>query len=99
MKKIKENGWEIHENSKINVEWFEKNKEYFRFYGRDIETVFAKTKIAHSKRVFCKPLSEKKKINLEDLNKGLEIHLKNEDIVKKKNEENLKKILHSTIYC
>jgi len=99
VKKVRENGWEIHENSKINVEWFEKNKEYFRFYGRDIETIFAKTKIAHSKRVFCKPLSEKKKINLEDLNKGLEIHLKNEDIVKKKNEENLKKILHSTIYC
>jgi SpoVK/Ycf46/Vps4 family AAA+-type ATPase len=99
VKKVKENGWEIHENSKINIEWFEKNKDYLRFYGRDIETIFAKTKIAHSKRVFCKPLSEQKKINLEDLNKGLEIQLKNEDISKNKNEEQLKKILHSTIYC
>jgi SpoVK/Ycf46/Vps4 family AAA+-type ATPase len=99
VKKVKENGWEIHENSKINIEWFEKNKDYLRFYGRDIETIFAKTKIAHSKRVFCKPLSEQKKINLEDLNKGLEIHLKNEDISKKKNEEQFKKILQSTIYC
>jgi SpoVK/Ycf46/Vps4 family AAA+-type ATPase len=99
VKKVKENGWELHENSKISVEWFEKNKHYFRFYGRDIETILAKTKIAHSKRVFCKPLNEKKKIILEDLNKGLEIYLKNEDITNKKNEEQFKKILHSTIYC
>lgn len=98
-KKVIENGWEINENSDININWFEKNKEYFRYFGRDIETIFAKTKIAHSKRVFCKPISEKKKIILDDLNKGLEIHLKNEEVTNKKKDEEFKKILQSTIYC
>ena len=33
---------------------------------KDIETVLAKTKIAHSRRVFCEPENENKKINLKD---------------------------------
>jgi len=77
VKKVKENGWEIHENSKINIEWFEKNKLHFKSYGRDIENLFAKTKIAHSRRVFCLDSSLKKLITIKDIDKGLEIYLKN----------------------
>ena len=51
--------------------------EHFKFFGRDIETLLAKTKIAHSKRVFCKPENEKKKLILDDLNKGFEMYVKN----------------------
>jgi hypothetical protein len=43
---------------------------------KDIETVLAKTKIAHSRRVFCEPENENKKINLKDLDKGFEIYIK-----------------------
>ena len=32
--------------------WFESKMDYFKYYGRDMETLLAKTKIAHSKRVF-----------------------------------------------
>ena len=98
LKKVKDIGWDIDTDSKITVEWFKKNKDYFRFYGRDIETVLAKTKIAHSRRVFCKPENEKKKINLKDLDKGLEIYLKNDDVKSRKEKLEMEKYLYSTLY-
>ena len=98
LKKVKDIGWEVDADSKITVDWFKKNKEYFKFYGRDIETVLAKTKIAHSKRVFCRPESEKKKITIKDLDKGFEIYLKNDDVKNRKDEQEFKKQLYSTLY-
>ena len=53
LKMVNDCGWTITENSNINIQWFEHNKKNFKFYGRDIETLFAKTKITHSRRVFC----------------------------------------------
>jgi Holliday junction resolvasome RuvABC ATP-dependent DNA helicase subunit len=70
LKKVKDIGWEMDEKSNISIEWFKKNKDYLKFYGRDIETILAKTKIAHSRRVFCKPENEKRKLILKDLDKG-----------------------------
>lgn len=80
IKKVKNAGWDFLEKEKdsINVKWFEKNKSSFVFYGRDIETLFAKIKIAHSRRVFCLDEEFKKKITLKDMNRGLEIFLKND---------------------
>ncbi len=98
VKKVKDIGWEIHEESKINVDFFKKNYDYLKFFGRDIETILAKTKIAHSKRVFCKPTAEKKKISLNDLEKGFGLYLKNDDIKNRKENENIKKQLFSSIY-
>jgi SpoVK/Ycf46/Vps4 family AAA+-type ATPase len=99
LKKVKEIGWQLDDDSKITVEWFKKNKEYFKFYGRDIETILAKTKIAHSKRVFCKSENEKRKIILKDLDKGFEIYLKNEDVKNRKDELEMKKSIYNTLYC
>lgn len=87
LKKVQENDWFIAENSEIDVKWFEKNKKYFKFYGRDIETLFAKTKITHSRRVFCLEPSVKKYLTIKDLDKGLEIFLKNEDSNEKEREK------------
>jgi SpoVK/Ycf46/Vps4 family AAA+-type ATPase len=98
LKKVKDIGWELHEDSKITPDFFKKNYDYLKFFGRDIETVLAKTKIAHSKRVFCKVDSEKKKITLKDLEKGFELYLKNDDIKKRKDNENMKKYIYSSIY-
>jgi SpoVK/Ycf46/Vps4 family AAA+-type ATPase len=97
LKKVKEIGWEIDKD--ITIDWFKKNKECFQFYGRDIETVLAKTKIAHSKRVFCLPDADKKKINIKDLNKGLEIFIKNNDVQRKLNDEYTKKQIYNSLYC
>ena len=93
LKKVNDIEWTISEDSKINVEWFKKNMDYFKFFGRDMETLLAKTKIAHSKRVFCKPENEKKKLILVDLNKGFEMYLKNNDVKNRKENGNLKKSL------
>jgi SpoVK/Ycf46/Vps4 family AAA+-type ATPase len=93
LKKLNDIGWVISEDSNINVEWFKKNMDYFKFFGRDMETLLAKTKIAHSKRVFCKQESEKKKINLVDLNKGFELYLKNDDVKNRKESANFNKSL------
>jgi SpoVK/Ycf46/Vps4 family AAA+-type ATPase len=98
LKKVKEIGWEIDENAKINADWFKKNKEYFKYYGRDVETILAKTKIAHSKRVFCKPENEKRKLILKDLDKGFEIYLKNDDVKNRKDDVEMKKYLYNTLY-
>jgi SpoVK/Ycf46/Vps4 family AAA+-type ATPase len=99
LKKVNEIGWTTHEDSNITSDWFTKNKEYFRFYGRDIETVLAKTKISHSRRVFCKSVDEKKKITLKDLEKGFENYLKNDDVKSRKDSENLKKQIYNSLYC
>jgi len=98
IKMVKDIGWEIGDDSKITVEWFKKNKDYFQFFGRDIETLLAKTKIAHSRRVFCLPETDKKKINQKDLDKGLEIFLRNDDIKNRKDEKEMKRYLYNTLY-
>ena len=92
-------GFILHEDSKIDVGFFKKNFDYFKFFGRDIETILAKTKIAHSKRVFCKPEEEKKKITLNDLEKGFAMYLSNEDVKNRKDTDILKKQLYSSFYC
>jgi hypothetical protein len=98
LKKVKDIGWTIEENSNINSDWFKNNKDYFKFYGRDIENILAKTKIAHGKRVFCKSADEKKKITLTDLNKGFDMYLKNEDVKNRKQETEMKNYITSTLY-
>jgi ATP-dependent 26S proteasome regulatory subunit len=96
LKKVNDGGWHLAEETKIDVKWFEKNKSRFKFYGRDIETLFAKTKIAHSRRVFCLDPSVKKYLTLKDLDKGLEIYLKNEDSKSKdKDKEKYKSLINS----
>ena len=78
IKKVTDNGWKLVEDSKITKEWFVKNLHYFKFFGRDMETLFTKTKIAHSRRVFCKSEDIKMKITINDLNKGLEMFTSND---------------------
>ena len=95
LKKIKDSEWSIEENSKINAEWFEKNMVYFKFFGRDIETMFSKIKIAHGRRIFCKPDAERKKITFADLEKGFEMFLKNDDVKNRKESECMNKMLMS----
>ena len=96
-KKIMDNNWSLKEN--LSDEWFEKNKEFFSFFGRDMETLFSKVKIAHSRRVFCLPKEEKTKISIKDLEKGFEIYKKMGDSEKKQEEKARIKNLYNTLYC
>ena len=77
-KKVNEQGWKIKEN--VKDEWFNEKKDYFKFYGRDIETLFAKIKIAHSKRVFCLDDDKKRIITKKDMDNGFKLFTENEEV-------------------
>jgi AAA+ superfamily predicted ATPase len=96
-KKIKEAGWDVKEP--LEDGWFEKNKPYFKYYGRDMETLFSKVKIAHSRRVFCLAKEEKTKINKADLEKGFDMYKKMGSSEKVMKEQERLKQIYSTIYC
>ena len=99
LKKVNDVGWEINTDTKISVEWFKRNHDYFKYYGRDIETLLTKTKISHSKRVFCLSEREKRRLNSNDLDKGFENYLKNDDVKNRKDEKEFKKQLYNSLYC
>jgi hypothetical protein len=74
LKMVKDIGWSASE-SEITPKWFELNKDKFACFGRDIEALLTKTKIAHSRRVFCLTAEEKRVLTLEDLNNGLKQYI------------------------
>jgi len=96
-KKIKDCGWHLKEP--LEDTWFEKNKAYFKYYGRDMETLFSKVKIVHSRRVFCLPKEEKTQITMKDLEKGFDIYKKMGDNETRIKEQERLNQLYSTIYC
>jgi len=99
LKKVSDCKWSIDESDKnINIDWFNKNIEYFKYFGRDIETLLSKIKIAHSRRVFCKSVDEKTKITYKDLEKGLQIYLKNEEVKNRKGTSFRDNYLKTTMY-
>jgi len=81
-KKVNDIGWKLH--NKVNDKWFEDKMDYFKFYGRDIETLLAKVKIAHGRRVFCLPKDKKLTITLKDINKGFDMFLDNNEVKSRK---------------
>ena len=76
-KKIKENEWGILDSDSVKLGWFEKHKNVFRHYGRDMELLFTYTKIAHGRRVYGKDAALRKKISMEDMERGLQIFIEN----------------------
>ena len=68
----------------LRDEWFAEHMDYFTSYGRDMETLFTKTKIAHSRRVFCLPLSAKTEITMTDLENGFKLFIENPEVKERK---------------
>ncbi len=81
---VENNNWKLGEDTDIDVEWFKKNYKDFSSYGRDMEQLFTYTKISHSRRVYGKDPSIRKKINMDDIKRGFEVFLEN----RKKKEHN-----------
>jgi len=75
IKMVKDIKWEIKEED-IDLEFFEKNKDIFPYFGRDMEILLLKTTIAHGRRVLCLDNSEKTIINKADLERGFELFKK-----------------------
>jgi len=84
-KVVDESEWIILPNT-IDANFFKTNKDYFKYNGGDVEAFFQVCKIAHARRVFCSPLHEKRKLNKEDIKKGLVMFLLNDDIKKRKDD-------------
>ena len=82
---VKKGDWD-YVNEETFLEFFDKNRKYFKFNGGDMETLFHKCKLVHSKRVIHCHIDEKKKLNIDDLNDGLELFIMDENI-KKRNEQ------------
>jgi len=80
-KKVQDCGWQLHEP--VRADWFESNMCYFKCYGRDMETLLSRAKIAHGRRVFCSS-SEKRWLTHADLEKGMTIFVSNEEVKQRK---------------
>ena len=78
VKKVTDNDWII--NNDIPIGWFEKRKDKFANYGRDMEVLFTYTKIAHGRRIYGKSADLRKKISIEDVDKGYKTFLENKGI-------------------
>ena len=96
---VKKCKWSI--DNEINELWFNEKLDYFKYYGRDIEVLLSKTKIAHSKRIFGKNKLDNnaKTINLDDLEKGFVKFLSNNNNENNKQVEYNKRQLYNSLYC
>lgn len=79
---MKDNHWTFDSNERdaIKDEWFKSRVQYFKYFGRDIEVFFTKTKIAHSRRVFYLPELHRRKLTMKDLDAGFELFTAADDI-------------------
>ena len=96
-KKILDAKWSSDKNA-LQKEWFEKNADYFKYYGRDMETLFAKVKISHSRRVFCLPEDKKTTITLKDMDSGLALYLANDEVKNRKDGKEMDRRLMQSMY-
>ena len=75
--KIKKEDWAFVGDSDDLESFFKKNAESFPRFGGDVETLFLKVKIQHSRRVMFKDEELRKKITMEDVKKGFEKFVSN----------------------
>ena len=91
--KVEANGWSMEECDGFS-RWVDKNKEYFKSFGRDIEVLFAKSKIAYGRRVFGKRTSDIRQLTMVDFDNGLKLMKENY-----KNDKNkLNKAILDSLY-
>ena len=88
IKKIQDNNWKA-DIDNIPISFFDKEKDVFEFFGRDIENLFSKCKIAHAKRVLFGKPSEKKIITNQDLIKGFELYKSHVPVKSEKNNRHI----------
>jgi len=83
---IKKKNWKLDNKLSFNeiIEFMKINNDKFPNYGGDIETLFFNIRIAHSSRTIGNLPSIKKYINIEDINEGLKIYIKSQNIENKK---------------
>jgi SpoVK/Ycf46/Vps4 family AAA+-type ATPase len=76
-KKVRETGWVLIDETILKDKWFEKKKDDFKYFGRDMELLFSHIKVCHSRRVYGLQEDVKKKITLEDMDNGFKVFTEN----------------------
>ena len=70
--KVNKENWSYDDSEDKLVDFFDKNVGSFPRFGGDVETLFLKTKIMHSRRIMFKNPELRKKLNFEDVKKGFD---------------------------
>lgn len=76
--KVLEEDWSL-ENGAISEEFINKNKSHFKYHGGDMELLFVKCKIAHSKNLISAKSTTKFCLSKIDVEDGMMIFIKNSD--------------------
>ena len=91
-KMINDSKWKIDKFASTELENFmKKNLDNFKYCAGDIEKLLQNVRNAHSKRVLGLHPKDKKIINMEDINNGLELFLE----MSNKDEEYLRSVLQN----
>jgi hypothetical protein len=85
---VVENKWTINDDA-VSTEFMEKNKEYFKFNGGDMEVLFTKCKIAHCKNLLRIKDKIKKVIDKTDVEDGMVLFLENSNVSERKKDKGL----------
>lgn len=78
--KIKQEDWQFTGKKEELEKFFIKNVSSFPRFGGDVETLFLKVKIQHSRRVIFRDEELRKKITMEDVNNGFEKFVSNRKV-------------------
>ena len=85
---VKEHNWNFFDGFNPSISFFEKNKSYFKFFGGDLENYFNCCRIAHARRAMTIKPIDKKKLTENDLKKGIEFFIQNDEIKKRVEKDN-----------
>ena len=85
-KKAREAKWDYTEDA-IDLEFMEKNLDYFKYAGGDMEVLFSKCKIAHSKNLIRGKNKNSRILNKADIEDGMEIFRSNPNISSRREED------------
>ena len=72
-KMVIDDKWKINIKYEKLINFLENNKDFFKFYGGDMETLLLFTRDAHSKRVLGLHPKLKRILTLEDIKEGFEL--------------------------
>jgi SpoVK/Ycf46/Vps4 family AAA+-type ATPase len=72
--KAEDEGWEVDEQS-VTEDWFQQHKNAFPNQAGDIETLFAKVKMVHARRVFGQDDTLKRRLSIGDLTGAFQKYL------------------------
>jgi len=82
-KKVGDLKWEITPDA-IDTSFFEKERDYFKFFGGDMETLLSKCKYSHSRNLLSDHSKIHRLLTADDIRDGFELFKKNPEIAARK---------------